>query len=227
MWGKTLACLSVLPWPLASAAPWVQEESWIYSRSSVSYEQLNENIGWRGDTYIEYGMTKDWTLTGKLETVTYPDSPLEDGEGVRVTVRRSLFRSDQLSVTAEVGALQGSAIGGFLGCDELGLELRGGVARSQKVFGRDTYVFGELIRREHEECRRDRLELGAGMRLSNRLWASSQLWIERRNPIAASDKMQLELLWREQRTDYSLGYRRELGNDFSEEGVFLAVARRF
>lgn len=227
MWGRTLACLSVLPWPLASAAPWVEQEGWIYSRSSLSYEQLNQVAGWRGDIYFEYGMSEDWTVTGKLETVAYPQNPIEDGDGVRVTVRRALFRSDQLSVTAEFGALQGSAIGGFNGCDAPGLELRGGAARTQKVFGRDTYMFGELVRREHEACRRDRLELGAGARLTHRIWASSQIWLERRNPVAASDKVQFELLWRQQRVDYALGYRRELSGDFSEQGVFVAIARRF
>ena len=206
-----LACLSVLPWSLASAAPWVQPEESYYARTALSHESLEGNPGWRGDLYIEYGLTKTWTVTSKTETVRFSDAPLADGDGLQLNLRRELYRGPRLSVTAEIGALQGRAIVGNNGCDTPGIELRTGAGWSQKLFKQDAYFTGELVRREHEACARNRFEFGTGRKLSRSIWLSSQVWIERGTDGARSDKIKTELLWLNGRLDYAVGTRQETG----------------
>lgn len=227
MWGRALVCLSVLPWPLASAAPWVQREGFAYARASIAAETLDQEPGWRSDAFLEYGVTDRWTATAKLETVTHPQVPQEDRFGGRVTLRGSIFENDVLSVTGEVGFIQGAAIGGRNGCDTPGMEWRGGAAASYRILARNAYVFGEMVRRDHEACLRDRVELGAGLELTQAVSASAQIWIEDGEPAAPSEKAQAELIWRRGDADYSLGYRKELGDAFEEESLFLAYALRF
>ncbi len=227
MWGRALACLSVLPWPMASAAPWVQRENFYYTRASLSSEDLNGNAGWRSDLFIEYGLTDLWTVTAKVEAARFSEAPLADGDGLQLSLRRLLYRTDELSVTAELGALQGRAISGANGCDTPGIEARGGAAWSDRLLGRDTYVTGELVRREHEGCVRNRMEFALGRRLTRRVWTASQVWIERGSDSANSDKAQTELLWRNGDFDYAVGVRQEFGGAFDENSIYIAFARRF
>ncbi|MBI1254007.1 MAG: hypothetical protein GC196_06640 [Hyphomonas sp.] len=49
----------------ASAAPWVRDEAGWYGRALLAHDTLGNANGWRSDLYAEYGLTKDWTVTGK------------------------------------------------------------------------------------------------------------------------------------------------------------------
>lgn len=227
MWGRALVCLSVLPWPLASAAPWVQREEFLYTRASISSEIVDDENGWRGDAYLEYGLTDRWTVTAKIEAITNPLNPTDDQVGGRLTFRSLLYETDNLTLSAEVGLLQGAPIGGRNGCNTPGMEWRGGAAWSQKLLGQDAYIFAELVRRDHEACARDRIELGAGLQLARQVFTSTQVWIEDGAPSAPSEKVQSELIWRQGHSDYAIGYRAELGDAFEEEAIFLAYALRY
>ena len=55
----------------------------------------------------------------------------------------------------------------------------------------------------------------------------SVVWEERGATDAPSDKIQTEIVWNAERLDYSIGVRREVGNAFVEEGVFVSIARTF
>ena len=107
------------------------------------------------------------------------------------------------------------------------MEWRGGVAVSYSVLDTDAFLFGEVVRREHEACARNRLEVGAGSQITDKLQSITQVWIERGDPGPSSDKVQTELIWRAGDADYSIGYREEVGLAFEEESLFIAYARRF
>lgn len=227
MWGRILIFSCVLPWPSALAAPWVQDDGGLYARISLVDEEVQGLQGYRTDAYLEYGLTDRWTASFKLEQVDYQEAPDFDSEGWRATLRRSLYKSESIKVSLELGVLQGSAIGGRNGCDELGGEIRTGVAWSGELRKQSAFAFGEVASRMHGDCERQRLEAGLGLQLSESIWSVSQVWIERGAREAASDKFQSEWVWRTDAADLSIGYRRELGDAFQEESVFAAIARQF
>jgi len=212
---------------MAAAAPWVQEEGALYTRVSVARENVEGLQGWRSDAYAEYGLLDRLTLTGKVERIDYEEASDFNTSGWRSTFRYQVYKAGSVSVTAEAGLLQGAAIGGRNGCDALGGEVRGGVAWSGQWRKRAAFLFGELASRIHEDCERSRAEFGFAQQTSKSIWSITQVWLERGDTNAPSEKYQTELLWRTDAADFSFGYRREDGGAFEEDSVFLALARQF
>ena len=214
-------------WPMAAAAPWVQDEGALYTRLSVAQEEIDSLEGWRWDAYSEFGLSARWTATVKFEQVVYPDASDFNTDGWRASLRYQVLERGPLTVSLESGMLQGAAIGGRNGCDKLGLELRSGLAWTGIWRKHETFMFGEVAHRFNGDCERDRYEFGLGQQTSENVWSITQIWLERGNINAASDKFQSEILWRRDDMDLSLGYRKENGGRFDEESVFVALARRF
>lgn len=227
MLGRVLICVWTLPWPTATAAPWTQRDGDLYSRASIARERVEGLDAWRADIYTEYGLTDTLTASVKLEAVAYDTASMFNGQGWRTTLRQRLFQRGTFNVTLEGGLLVGDAIGGRNGCDTLGVEARGGAAWSGAWLDTQTFVFAEAVRREHDGCRTTRAEIGLGQEVWPDFWNVSQVWVERGAENADSMKLQSELLWRGPDYDYSIGYRNENGGLFTEESIFLAVARRF
>ncbi|GAB5457463.1 MAG: hypothetical protein Hens3KO_04930 [Henriciella sp.] len=227
MRGLYLVITFVLLWLPARAAPWVQPEGDLYARVAIATEEVEGLHARRADIYGEYGLTENWTLSAKSEAVAYEDAEDFNAQGWRATARRRLFTYKGFVTAIEVGALQGAAIGGANGCETLGAEARIGAAWSGTWRKRETFAFSELVGREHDGCQRQRFEFGLGQRVTKNIWTISQVWIERGSQNAESDKLQSELLWRQESWDFSLGYRQENGRQFDETGVFFAVARRY
>ena len=219
--------LLALPGPSAWAAPWVAEQGSWYVRGAAAREVVEGLDAWRADVYGEYGLTPDWTLSAKVEGVAYDDASDFNAQGWRATARRKVFQRGSLVGSLEFGALQGAAIGGANGCDTFGGEFRGGLAWSGQVRQIDAFAFAEVAQRRHDDCRRDRLELGVGQRVTQNVWTVTQVWLERGTQNAESDKLQTELMWRAGAFDASFGYRQENGRVFDESGIFIALAKRF
>ena len=217
----------MLLWPMAAAAPWVEDKGELYARVSLASEEVEGLQGLRADIYASYGLTDKWTLTLKNEAVAYEGAQDFNAQGWRATARRKLYQKGTFLISAEGGLLQGAAIGGRNGCETLGAEVRSGAAWTGKWRKRESYLFGEVAARFHNGCNRERYELGFGQQASKRIWNVTQVWIERGNENAKSDKVQTELIWRSDFADYSIGYRNENGGRFQEESIFIALAKRF
>lgn len=217
----------VLPWPMAGAAPWIQDEDIWYARVSVVSEEVEGLQGYRSDAYLEYGWSETWTVTLKGEAVSYSDASDFDSQGWRATARSLLYDGEAINVSAELGLLQGSAIGGRNGCERLGVEARTGVSWSGDWRKQSTFVFVEGVGRFHGSCQRQRIEAGYGVETFRSIWTVTQIWIERGAADAKSDKIQTELVWHADLADFSAGYRYEIGNAFQEEGIFVSVAKAF
>ena len=217
----------VLPWPMAGAAPWIQEEGALYTRAALVKETVEGLQGYRGDAYLEYGWSETWTLTLKGEAVRYTGVDGFDSQGWRTTARRLFYDSDRIKISGEAGLLQGSAIGGRNGCDRLGAEARMGVSWSSRPQRNPYFLYLEGAGRFHGSCERQRLEAAYGYEAFPSIWTITQVWIERGATDAQSDKIQTELVWQTETFDLSFGLRQEIGNAFQEEGVFVAIARTF
>jgi len=212
---------------MAAAAPWTQEDAGLYTRLSLAQETVDGFDGQRTKLYGEYGLDGTWTATGSYERIDYSNGADFDTSGWRATLRRPLLNYKSFVWSVEGGALQGAAVGGRNGCDALGVELRSGLGWTGAWRNRSTYIFGEIATRHHAGCQRERFEYGFGYEARKRVWNITQIWLERGQRNAPSDKFQSEVLWRTDLADLSLGYRNERGGRFEEEAVFMAFARQF
>ncbi len=215
----------------ASASPWGRADDQFYTRVAVSRFTVEGLDGLRSDTYGEYGLNNDWTVTLKYERVDFEEFSEFSSDGVRATLRRSFSLTPSVVASLEGGMLRGAAIGGAAGCETLGAEMRAGVGQSLQLGEkrkRDIFWFAEGAVRAHDDgCLRRRLELGYGERLTPNIWLISQAWFDVGTTNAASSKYQLEYLWRAGALDISAGTLLEFGGEFEENAFFIALARRF
>ena len=220
-----LAC--ALPWPLASAAPWIQEEDYLYVRGAYAIEQVEGLDAWRADLFLDYGIDQNWGVTFKFERIEYEQARDFNSSGWRATLRRKLISRNGFVSAIGLGASEDRAINGEGGCDQFGVEVRGSLGWSGVWRDRNQFFTTELAGRYHEGCERQRLEFGLGQQISDRFWMISQTWLERGNGGAESVKYQSELMWRRNAFDASVGYRQEQGRVFDENSVFVAIAHRY
>jgi hypothetical protein len=220
-----LAC--ALPWPLTLAAPWIQDEDYLYFRGSYAIEQVEGLNAWRGDLFLDYGINDRWDVTFKFERVEYDNAQDFNSSGWQATIRRKLFARDGFVSALALGANEGRAVGGQGGCDAFGVEVRGSLGWSGIWRKRNQFMTAEVAGRFHEACERQRLELGVGRQISENFWTINQVWAERGNAGAESVKYQSELLWCRGAFDFSAGYRQEQGGVFDENSLFLALAHRY
>jgi len=213
----------------AQAGPWVRETGKGYGRLAFARENVDGLRAERADIYAEYGLTSAWTLNVKAEQVRFPDRQAFDAAGMRATLRRSLWQTGRFRVAAEAGAVYGAAIGGVEGCDQLGGEARFSIGASGGGGERgEWYAFADLAGRVHaEQCWRNRAEFGIGRQVTGPIFVTQQYWLERGSDEARSDKLETAVVWRAGRVDLSLAWRREISGRFRENGVVVALARRF
>jgi hypothetical protein len=220
--------LAALP---AHAGPWGRADGAIYGRVSVSRGEVEGLLSNRLDLYGEYGLGHDWTASLKYERVTFDDFSEFTAHGWRATARRTFELTEQVVWSIEGGVLQGEAIGGAAGCQSFGAETRAGLGRSFKMGDkkiRHGFMLAETAMRAHSDgCQRLRLELGYGREIAGNIWLISQAWFDHGSFNATSQKYQAEYLWRTGLGDFSVGTLTELGGEFEETSVFLAVSRRY
>ena len=229
-WGSVLfasAC-GLMP---ASASPWVRQESELYTRLAVSNHTVEGLDGVRYDSYAEYGLAGDWTVTLKYERLDFSRYSEYDRDGWRVTARRGYDLGNGLVAALEGGALSGDAIGGAAGCEALGAEARAAIGQSARIGGKaglDVFWFAEAAVRQHEDgCTRQRLELGFGQQIQKDVWVVTQAWLDEGDRNAASRKVQLEYLWKGSQFDISAGTVVEFGGEFEESALFVSLAKTF
>lgn len=230
-WGIIVAAIAASV-PDAHAGPWLRHADETYSRLAISRSQIESLDALRIDTYAEHGLSENWTLTLKYEQLQFDDHSDFDADGWRATVRRGTQLSGSMVGAVEFGVLQGAAIGGAAACEAFGSEARAGVGQSLNFKTRKraipAYWFAEAAVRYHEDgCARQRLEFGYGQAVFGDVWAISQVWLEDGSHNAASTKYQFEYLWKGDSLELSVGTQTELGGQFTESAVFVALSRAF
>lgn len=212
---------------VASAGPWVQDKGDVFARLSYVEEDHDGFGAVRGDIYGEWGLTDRWTLSGKYERVDFETSNVFDSDGWRITGRRKLWSGKTWVTSAEVGLLEGAALGGFRGCESLGMEVAAGLGWStQSRFG-NFYASGTIARRQHSEgCFHDRFEGVFGYTLPSSRILTYQLWSER-GETDRSDKMEIMMSQRFGVVEPGIGIRREVSGEFEESALVFAISARF
>lgn len=211
----------------AAAGPWAQPDGGWYGRGVLAVEDLDDEQGFRADLYGEYGLTDRLTLTAKSEAVVYPDFSELNRETWRLTLRREVWRRNGWSIGVEAGPVYGSAVTGVFGCQDFGGEARISGGLSGVRANREFYVFSDLAYIAHDDgCQRQRAEFGYGADIWGNVFLSQQVWIERGNETADSNKFETQLGYHFSRFDVSIGYREELGDAFDERAALIAVTAR-
>lgn len=128
----------------------------------------------------------------------------------------------------EAGPVYGSTVAGLSGCEGIGFEARSGLGYSgARKTDRKFYTFADAAYiRQDDGCERVRAEFGNGSDLTERVFLTRQLWIEQGKQSASSIKIENQIGMHFGNVDISLGYREELGGQFDEHAVLIAVVAR-
>jgi len=212
----------------AQAAPWTQDQGGWYGRALVAKDTLDGAEGWRADVYGEYGLADNWTLTAKSEAVTYPDYGEFDREALRLSLRRQLFTHGNWTLGAEAAILEGGTATGLVSCEGFGADARARLGHSgHSKDGRPFYYFADAaLIRQSAGCERWRAEIGYGPDLTDSVFLTQQIWIEEGNQSASSVKTESQIGVHFGPVDVSLGHREEIGGQFEETAVLIAVVAR-
>ena len=93
--------------------------------------------------------------------------------------------------------------------------------------GRKFYAVADAAYiRQEDGCERVRAEIGYVSDLTERVFLAQQLWVEEGNQSASSIKIENQLGVHFDKVDVSLGYSEELGGQFDEHAVLIAVLAR-
>lgn len=213
-------CLAAPAW----AGPWAQEQGNWYLQAAVTQEELEDMDGNRVELYGEYGVADGWLVTAKSEAVTYDSDYDLDKEAARLSVRRQLLSHKGWAVGAEGGLVYGSSVAGVFGCDAWGAEARLSGGLSGVRGARSFYTFADAAVIRHEDgCTRYRAEIGYGVDVWKNVFLSQQLWIERGNDTADSNKYETKLGYHFPWVDLALGYRQEFAGEYDEQAILLAM----
>lgn len=217
-----------LAWAVpASAGPWSQPHEGWYAEAVGTEEELEGVRGNRVSLYGEYGFAPNWTVTAKSEAVAYEVGSQFNKEFWRATLRRQLVTHKGWAVGVEGGLVHGSSLAGVFGCDEWGAEARLSGGLSGLRGGRNFYVFADAAVIRHEDgCVRQRAEFGYGVDIWQDFFISQQLWVERGNETADSNKYETKLGYHFGWADVAIGYREEFAGEFDEHAVLLALILR-
>lgn len=145
-----------------------------------------------------------------------------------MSLRRQLFTHGNWTLGAEAAVLEGGTATGLVSCEGFGGEARAGLGCSgQSKEGRPFYYFADVaLIRQNGGCERWRAEIGYGSDLTDRIFLTQQIWIEEGNQSASSMKTESQLGVHFGEVDVSLGYREEIGGQFEETAVLIAVVAR-
>tara|TARA_B100001179_G_scaffold224617_1_gene203549 strand:+ start:367 stop:1029 length:663 start_codon:yes stop_codon:yes gene_type:complete len=215
-----------LPVVPAHAGGWVQAKGEAYLRLAAAYEDHEGFYARRTDAYGEWGVTPDWTVSGKIETVDFSTSNVFDSTGYRITARRRLWTPGQWSFTGEAGFLEGAAIGGFRGCENFGGEWNFGVGRSGQLKSGTYFAAATLGQRAHSgNCQTNRAEAVIGLVRPSGWTTTFQYWAEE-GDAGRSEKVEFMTSVRLGKIELGSATRTEISGEFEETAFVLSLALR-
>lgn len=89
------------------------------------------------------------------------------------------------------------------------------------------YLFSDFAMISHQDgCVRHRAEFGYGADISDRNFVTQQIWLERSNDSADSNKFESQVGYHFGHADVSVGYREEFGGAYEENAYLIALTTR-
>ena len=219
---------------LAFAGVWNQAHKGGFLSSDTAREISEFGDAWRSASYLEYGVSDDFTLVTKLETLQRDNSrggaaPV-DGQ---LAVRSTVYHRGNLTASVQAGLLLGENTEVVI-CRGTGMEARSGLGYSASASGSiNWFVQSEIAWRDRGGCQRWKADLAAGVDFLG-LWSLHAKGFYEEDMDAdrgPSLKLETRLMRRlgHKPTAPSLGvaYRREVGGTFEEEAFIVGLSKRF
>ncbi len=192
---------------------------------SLAREAGDFGVAWRADDYLEYGFGGGWAANLKLENQIRTRDGFDDRFGGRIGVQRSFAVGERAAVGVQAAVIGGDALEGPM-CAGTGYEARLMAGVSFPVGGREAFVNVEAGARERANCSRTLTEAAAGIDLTDRWRVLGKAWNEQGDG-ARSTKVEAALFRQFDSFSLGLGYRAEVSNAFSEDGVVAVFWTRF
>jgi hypothetical protein len=212
----------------AFAGAWVQQPGHRQQITDVSRERGDFGETWHTSAFSQYGLSKTWGGTLKVDTQIREDQQYDDRTALQAGVQRAFSfgpRGGMLSLGGSL--LAGEALEGP-DCRGNGWELRAAYGLSAKVAGHNGYVNVEAAFNERgSACRRNLVEGAAGIDITPKFHVIVKAWSETGDK-ARSAKAEAGLLYDiSKKYSAGLGYRQEISGAFNESGFVASVWRRF
>lgn len=208
----------------ANAGAWTQPKGEGYRATMLARERGDFGESWRHESYLEYGLTPKYTISGKLETLWRMDKQFSDRTAGELSLRRQIHRTDTSVISVQLGALLGEALEGDV-CEGEGGEVRLSYGRNISLGTKAGYVVVEAAHRRRGACDRNKVDLAFGVDLSEKWNFQAKAFAE----TGGGDSLKLDaMISRKMRESYlGIGVREEVGGNFNETSLIMSVWKRF
>ena len=230
-WGVFL-CLRVLGLAImlgveqiAYAGAWVQEKKAGYQSLNVSYEDGDFGRGWRQDSYLEYGLKEDWTVTGKWETVWRQHMGYNDRSSGKVGIRRQFWRRDNWSIVGHSAFFFGEQLDDQ-SCGGFGGEVGAAIGYSGEFGGKQAYAFTKSAIGARQGCEHATTDLIVGIQPAE-LWDVQIKTFAEKFPGREFLKMEVGVSRQIKESYVGVGVRKEISGAFEENSAFISIWKKF
>lgn len=209
----------------AVASAWTLEKDTGYQSINVSYERGDFGRNWRQDSYFEAGVTQDWTVTGKVETVWREEANYNDRSSGEAGAKRRLWQSDTLSVAGQTTVFVGEKLDD-LSCGGFGAEVGVAVGYSNKIGGRPIYAFSEVATGARQGCEHATLNAVIGFQPTEK-WDLQVKAFSEQYPGREFFKLEMDISRKIGKQFVGIGVRNEVSGAFDETSAFMSIWRKF
>lgn len=210
---------------ISHASAWTLPKDTGYQSLNVGYERGDYGDNWRQDSYLEFGMTNDWTVTGKMETVWRAEANYNDRSSGQIGLKREIWQKDAWHVTGQSTVYVGEKLDDEA-CGGLGAEV--GVAAGYSKMWGDTSLYGfvETATGARQGCEHVTVDAVIGYQ-PDRKWDVQVKAFSEQYPGREFSKLEAGISRKFGDSYIGVGARQEMSGAFEENSVFMSIWRQF
>lgn len=209
----------------AMASAWTLDKDAGYQSMNVSYEQGDFGKNWRQDSYLEFGMSKDWTVTGKMETVWREEANYNDRSSGELGLKREIWQHGNWHLSGQTSLFVGEKLDD-LACGGLGAEAGVAIGYSGEFSGKPLYAFAETAAGARQGCEHVTVDAVIGMQPQPK-WDVQFKAFSEQYPGREFLKMEVGVSRQVGENFLGVGIRKEVSGAFDEESAFMSIWRKF
>ncbi len=211
--------------PVAHASAWTLEKDTGYQSLNVSYENGDFGKNWRQDSYIEYGLTSDWTVVSKVETVWRVLDNYNDRTSGEIGVRREVWVKDALHISAVSSVFVGERLDDQ-SCGGFGAEVGAALGYSSKLANKPAYAFVETAVGARQGCEHVTTDVVIGVQPAEK-WDVQVKAFGEKFPGREFTKLEVGVSRQVGKSFVGAGVRKEISGAFEENSAFMSIWRKF
>ncbi|MFC7290023.1 hypothetical protein [Hirschia litorea] len=222
----TTGCLKALFLSdVAHASAWTLPKNAGYQSLNVGYERGDFGKNWRQDSYLEFGMTDDWTVTGKMETVWRAEANYNDRSSGQIGAKREIWSKDAWHMTAQSTVYVGEKLDDQ-SCGGFGGEFGVAAGYSQGWKNSKLYGFAEIATGARQGCEHVTVDAVVGYQPDEK-WDVQVKAFSEQYPGREFAKLEVGVSRRFGKSYMGVGMRQEMSGAFEENSVFMSIWKQF